>query len=266
MLSKEWETGSVFVNSDLKYKPKMSLLKEIEHISNKEVLKAKELMASTLQDLYKAGLNEHALLLDGIQKEMRVAKAAIHSVSSFVKSVAAIRCRLTVASTRLLAGLTAVLAPQPHPSAGHQVSQREFSSTFGFQRQAKYFQAGLANREKQNQYINLPDEIKEGDLVVCRGCPGTLLRKCPDGLCTVKLRPWGTEVTYPTLTSAKMQPQAPVLDEFNTKERKDVTPTHVKDTIENFCGHVPISPNKQDTVKMRHPIFPSQYQSRQAMH
>merc|ERR1719287_116112 len=81
---------------------------------------------------------------DDIQQEMRVANSVIQSVSSFVKSVSG---ALSENTTRVLTGVTAVLAPQPDPVTSHQVSQREFTSTFGLSRKAKYFKSGVTNRE-----------------------------------------------------------------------------------------------------------------------
>ena len=43
-------------------------------------------------------------------------------------------------------------------------------------------------------------------------------------------------------------------------------PDHIKRTIEDlYYRHVPISPNKNDEVKRRHPLYPVQVESKQAM-
>ncbi|KAL7534418.1 hypothetical protein ACHAXR_005863 [Thalassiosira sp. AJA248-18] len=58
---------------------------------------------------------------------------------------------------------------------------------------------------------------------------------------------------------------APQLDP-STNELVSKRLSHVKETIEAFFRlQVPISPNKKDTAKRRHPLFPSQYQVKQAM-
>ena len=57
------------------------------------------------------------------------------------------------------------------------------------------------------------------------------------------------------------------MDGCDRKQQSDVVPDHKKDTINAFfCLHVPISPNKRDAMKIRHPKFPSQFKVKQAMH
>ena len=229
--TKPWEKGASYLRHDDKYRAKISLLKEIEQKNNKEIVKAEELVSAVLNDLYQSSIDEHHILSDDIQKEMRVAKSVIQSVSSFVKSVSG---ALSESTTRVLTGVTAVLAPQPDPSTSHQVSQREFTSTFGLSRKAKYFKSGVVNRELHNKLIALPDDVAVGDLVTCRGCPGTLVSKNADGSCTVKLSPWGTVVTYPTKSAAKLRRMAPVVDEFTREKRSDSTSDHIKNLTTRF--------------------------------
>ena len=118
--AKPWEKGVSYPRPHNKYQAKVLFLKEIEHKRNVEIAKAEELVSSVFNYLYQAGIDEHKILSDGIQTEMRVAKSVIQSVSLFVKSVSG---ALSESTTRVLTGVTAVLAPQPDPSTSHQVSQ-----------------------------------------------------------------------------------------------------------------------------------------------
>ena len=57
------------------------------------------------------------------------------------------------------------------------------------------------------------------------------------------------------------------MDECDSKKRSDVVPDYDKQMIDEFYRHhVPISPKKRDTVRLRHPYFPSQIKVKQAMH
>ena len=76
--------------------------------------------------------------------KIRVAEPLVRNASSFVSSLG---CNDNSATTSLLSGLTAVLAPQPHPYANDLVPAREFSKVLGLNRNAKYFHAGPDNRE-----------------------------------------------------------------------------------------------------------------------
>ncbi len=83
---------------------------------------------------------------------------------------------------------------------------------------------------------------------------------------TIELHPWGTKVTYPSLKHARMRRFEPQLDGFNRKDRCDKTPDYVIETIDAFFRrHVPMSPNKFDTIKRRHPLNRSQFEEKQAM-
>ncbi len=56
------------------------------------------------------------------------------------------------------------------------------------------------------------------------------------------------------------------MDLYERDERCDKTSDHIIDIINAFWRrHVPMSPNKFDTVKKRHPLYPAQYEEKQAM-
>ena len=53
---------------------------------------------------------------------------------------------------------------------------------------------------------------------------------------------------------------------YERKTRLDTTPIHIMQVIEGFYRRVvPISPNKRDVVKRRHPLYPTQVMTKQAL-
>ena len=146
-------------------------------------------------------------------------------------------------------------------------SLSRFCELLGFNRQAKYFMAAIVNRTKYNTFLGLNGEIMIGDKVMCRGGSGELVARGDDGTVTIKLLPWGTVKEYRSSMSAQMKRLEPSLDQFERLQRSDVTPDSHKKTIDAFFRkHVPQSPNKRDTLKMRHPTWPTQYKEAQALH
>ena len=69
-----------------------------------------------------------------------------------------------------------------------------------------------------------------------------------------------------SLSLGRIKRYEPNLYAYERKTRFDTTPVYVKLTINNFyCHHVPISLNKRDVVERRHPIYPAQFEVKQAM-
>jgi len=133
-------------------------------------------------------------------------------------------------------------------------------------RRAKYVVDGFDNRDEYNKFLELDGPIQVGEQVVCRGGNGTLVSMEGDSL-TIELQPWGTKVTYPLLKNARMRRFEPQLDSYERKDRCDKTPDHVIETIDAFFRrHVPMSPNKFDTVKRRHPLYRKQVQEKAPSH
>ena len=82
-----------------------------------------------------------------------------------------------------------------------------------------------------------------------------------DNSVIISLLPLGTEKTYPLIGAARMSRFEPPLGVYKRVTRFDTTPLLVKVNIENhYRTHVPISPNKNDIVKRRHKLYPSQFE------
>ena len=109
--------------------------------------------------------------------------------------------------------------------------------------------------------------IKVGERVSCRASPeGILTEIGDDGSVLICLLPLGNEKRYPSTAAARMTRFEPLLDVYDRSIRFDTTSEFVKKKIENFYRtHVPISPNKQDVVRKRHKLYPSQFEEKQAM-
>ena len=108
-----------------------------------EIRKATSLLSSILTDLCREGLDDFQVVSDDTKDKYELSRSIIQSVSSFVDSLGN---SVTTNSTRVLTGLTAVLAPQRHPGTGDLISARMFSDHLGLNRDAKYFKSGLKNR------------------------------------------------------------------------------------------------------------------------
>jgi hypothetical protein len=113
----------------------------------------------------------------------------------------------------------------------------------------------------------LEGDILVGEIVSCRLSPGAIINNIGrDGSVTVQLMPFGNEKKYRSFASGKICCLEPELDNYQRKTRFDTTPEHVKTTIEDFFHrHVPISPNKSNLVKRRHPQHPAMFEIKQAM-
>ena len=175
---------------------------------------------------------------------------------------------LTQLCSSLLPGIVAALIPLAVLDvADKSFTLVQFCEMLGINRQAKYLIAAIANRKKYNASLDLNGEIAVGEMVVCRGGEGELIAREDDGSLTIKLLPWGTVKTNKSITAAQMRRLQPSFNKYECEERSDVTPAAHKSTIEKFFRkHVPMSPEIKDTVKIRHLIWPTQYQEAQALH
>ena len=97
----------------------------------------------------------------------------------------------------------------------------------------------------------------------CRASPkATVTSIQKDGPVIFSLIPFGTKKNYKSLASGQVKHCN--LD-LHTYQQKTLF-AYVKETINNFYRrHVSISPNKRDVVKRRHPIYPAQFEVKQAM-
>eukprot|EP00984_Skeletonema_dohrnii_P017124 scaffold7728_cov75-Skeletonema_dohrnii-CCMP3373.AAC.2 len=260
VVAKEWERGDGFKDADEKWRAKVPVLSALEQYSQKDMSKAEPILRSIVSELSKEGLHEEEILSDKTKQKMATVNAMVESASLLINQMTK---KLTLKSTRLLTGLCAMLAPQ---SAISNVSVRDFSDVLNINRNAKYIVDGFENRKEYNKFLELDGPIQIGEHVVCRGGDGTLVSTEGDSL-TIKLQPWGTKVTYKSLKDARMRRFEPQLDNYNRKDRCDKTPDHVIETIDSFFRrHVPMSPNKFDTLKKRHPLHRIQVEEKQPMY
>ncbi len=124
---------------------------------------------------------------------LAIIKAMITSVSLLITQMTK---KMTSQSTRLLTGLCAMLAPQQESDV---FSFRDLSNILGINRCAKYLQDGLRNREAYDNFLAFDGSIQPGERVVCRGGDDGELVAMDGNSITIKLRPFGTKVTYPRL-------------------------------------------------------------------
>ena len=161
-----------------------------------------------------------------------------------------------------------MLIPSSLFNNNRNFSFAKFCELLGINRCAKYFVSAVENRRRYDTYrLSESGEFKIGDEVTCKAGEGELAEKNADGSVTIKLLPWGILKKYKTAKLARLRRVEPLLDYYERAQRSDVTPESDKKTIEAwFRKNVPVSPNKRDIVKQRHPVWPTQYQEAPAMH
>ena len=157
----------------MKYYAKTAVLEQLENSTNMEITKAESVLTSVVTDLQQEGLNESNIVSEEVEHRNEVLELVFNSISSYTRSLST---RLTLNAARLLAGLTAVLAPQPHPETGKVLSSWKVGNILWLNRQAKCFTTGIANREAYGKCVSLTGDIAIGECVTCRGCDGTLIR------------------------------------------------------------------------------------------
>ena len=110
-------------------------------------------------------------------------------------------------------------------------------------------------------------DILVGEEVTYRSSPVAVVTNIGrNGSVTVKLLPFDNEKKYWSFASGKIWRLGPELDNYQRKTRFDATHQHVKTTIKDFLRRrVPISPNKRNIVKRRHPQHPAMFETKQAM-
>ena len=140
--SSGWVKGKEFKNKMLKFRAKTAVLEQLETSTNMEITKAELVLLSVVTDFQQEGLNESNLVSEEVGRQNEVLESVFHNISSYTKSLSA---RLILNTARLLTGLTAVLAPQPHSETGKVLSSRKVGNILGLNRQAKYFTTGIVN-------------------------------------------------------------------------------------------------------------------------
>ena len=262
--SKEWTRGVGYTaaQKDVKAKSraKASVLQELEKRCDKDLTKAEVVMSEIVSDLSsKHGLDENALQSAAVKERESLRKATINSASTVLKRLAK---SVSISSLRLLTGVIAILLP-----LSQTFSIRKFCELLDINQYAKYIKAAIANRNRYNQFLTMTGPVQVGEKVICRGGTGILFEKDTDGAVTIKLLPWGNKKTYKTVKSAQMRRLEPSLDTYDRKQRFDTTPETHKKTIEDFFrNNVPQSPNRRDIIKIRHPVWPTQYKEARALH
>ena len=87
-----------------------------------------------------------------------------------------------------------------------------------------------------------------------------------NGSVTVQILPFGNKKRFDSLSVGKVRRYEPDIQLYDHQTRFDTTPVYATRTIEVFYHrHIPISPNKSDLVKRLYPLYPAQFEQKQAM-
>jgi len=259
-----WSVGSDFSSRQNKFIAKSRVLAELESASGKEIKKAESILSSIVFGLTKEpGFVERAVLSNDTRKRFSVIE------DSILRAGAAMRClarSANLGSAKVLTAVTAVLLPSGCVEKNSS-SCRDFCETLGINPKSKYVELGIENRKLYDSFLMRDGDILVGEEVTCRSSPAAVVTDIGrNGSVTVKLLPFNNEKKYRSFVSGKVRRLEPELDNYQRKTRFDTTPQHVKTTIEDFFRrHVPISPNKRDIAKRRHPQHPAMYETKQAM-
>ena len=113
---------------------------------------------------------------------------------------------------------------------------------------------GIQNRRAFNEFLEKTGSIEVGNRVSSAGSDdGTVIAIGDEGDITIQLHPYETVKKYKNYGCAKVVRWQPALDEYSRSERTDTTPDNDKRLIYAFfLRKLPRSPNKRDTVKLRH--------------
>ena len=262
---KKWSVGEDFKDPRNKYKAKMRVITELEKVTGKELSKAHSVLSSIVSGLTnEPGFNELAVLSENTWKRLASIDASITSahrvISKMTKS-------MNLGTAKVLTAVTAVLLPPTCLDKKEEAERREFCKLLSINGRSKYFEYAVENRKEYNSFLELEGDISVGEKVSCRGSPEAQVTVIEDdGSVTVSLLPFGTEKKYKSLQHGKIRRFEPDLALYDRKTRFDTTPTYIIAAIEQFYRrHVPISPNKADVVKRRHPLYPAQFEMKQAM-
>ena len=126
----------------------------------------------------------------------------------------------------------------------------------------------ISNRIAFNIYLEKDGKLEIGERASCAGSDdATIIAFGDDGSITTQLHPFETVKKYKNHGCAKIVHWQPPLDEYSRDERSDSTSINHKRLILVFFMHkLPKSPNKKDTVKLRHPDFPTQFKEMRTMY
>ena len=110
-------------------------------------------------------------------------------------------------------------------------------------------------------------DIEVGEKVSCRASPEAIVTSIKsNGSVTVQLLPFGNKKRFDSLSAGKVRRYKPDIQLYDRQTWFDTTPVYIMTTIEDFYRrNVPISPNKSDLVKRRHPLYPAQFEQKQVM-
>ena len=259
-----WSIGTEFLSKQSKYNAKARVLKELESVSGKELKKAELILSSIVFGLTKEpGFEERAVLSNDTRKKLSTMESCILRAGTALRSLVR---SANLGSMKVLTAVTAVLAPADCVETNSQSCQN-FCDTLGLNPKSKYVELGIENRKLYDSFLMLDGDIAVGEHVTYRSSPVAIVTDIrTNGSVTVKLLPFGNEKKFRSFASGKIRRLEPELDNYQRKTRFDTTPQHVKTTIEDFIRrHVPISPNKLDIVKRRHPQHPAMFETKQAM-
>lgn len=254
-VSKDWFRGPP-IDKNRQSKAKFAVRTLLENKSEKNATVATSIVSSIANELGKChAFNKHELVPHSIMKRLEVMEKMMDRASSAISHM---RKRMDKNTNRVLTAVAALFVPEEDGSRSMSCSILKLN------RQAKYVDRGLDNRELLEKSMAMKGNIMIGELVHCIDGYGTLHAKDDlSGKVSICLHPYNTIIEYRSIGYAKMARWYPSLDTNVRAERSDKTPQEYIDTIQAFHqSHNCVSPNKKDVMMIRHPIFRKQYETK----
>ena len=217
--------------------------------------KVQSVSSSIISDLtIKTDFNETYVLSEFIQRRLVTIEATITSAQ---KVLSRMTKSINVASAKVLTAVTAVLLPSICFGANTDVTKVNFCCLIGLNRNSKYFEKAVDNRKKYEALLSLEGNIVVDKKASCQASPEARVTVInSNGSVTVKCLPFGNEKRFDPITARKIRRYEPAIQLHDHQTWFDTTSIYVTRTIENFYHrHIPISLNKSDLVKRRHPYI-----------
>ena len=245
---KPWEDGVVFSAARNKHRALDTIMTTLEQVTGKSIVRMKELMPAVASRLNKAIEGLDCGILFDRSKQQEAMEAMFHRAKTCIKGLTS-----NNNNAQLLTGVAALFLPKWE-------SLRMCCGALGLNRQAKYTEQGLANRKLHDEYESRKgEELKVGDMVTTRDGDGEVKAISIDSI-TISFPPLDRErgaidieTTYKPASRARARLYEPRLDEYERKQRSDLTPKDWIDAIDAFHrAHNSTSPNKKDMATRRH--------------
>lgn len=255
--TKEWEKGGAYDNSATQSFAKQQLLAELEKRSGKQLGKAVVLLSSIVSDLREEGLNELDIISTQMKERFKMIDSMVNTARAAINGL---RKNFNKASARILTGFCAIIAPTTKIN-GYNLTL--FCEVFGISRQSKYMIQGILNRKEYDGYLEIDRPLAIGDRVSCKGSNDATIIALTPPTVTVQLHPTETVKTYGSLKKGNVLQFQPALDEYQRVERSDKSSEVDMALMRSFwIRNNQRSPNKKDTIKVRHPVYPTMYEER----